>query len=123
MMMSAIGSTNVPQPAIFDRVLIHIPVSVPFSLESRLRSVRKPTSARKMPRISSLRSLDKLSQENDGWDELRRLWTVRTGDALFAPDLVVVRVERLFAFGLAFDFDLLETVLTTQVLPNAEKLF
>lgn len=62
-----------------------------------------------------------LSQEKDGCDELRRLRTVRAGEAFFAPDLVGVRVERLLGFGL--DFDLLETVLTTRMLPNAEKLF
>ena len=87
-MINATGSTNVPQPAIFLRVSIHIPVNVPFSAEIRLSRVKKPTNARTIPKISSFRSLERAFHEKEGCEVRLRCCTVRpflAAGALFLP--------------------------------------
>jgi hypothetical protein len=58
MMTKAIGSTNVPQPAICEMVFIHQFVSGLRWADIRLKKVNKPINASAIPRISNFRSVE-----------------------------------------------------------------
>ncbi len=79
-----------PQPAACERNFTHQPITVPCSVDSRLSVVTSPSSASRMPRISSLRSaeMEPIAERMDGWGDLRERDGVRAG----------VRVERTGVF-------------------------
>ncbi len=88
--INAIGKIHVPQPVTLLSASIHMPVSDPRAEEISERIVRNPTRARKMPRISSLRSSESRFHEKDGCEVRRpRLERaevgLRTGVEVFLP--------------------------------------
>lgn len=95
----AIGKTKVPQPATWEMESIHQLVIVPRWDVNKERMVRKPTNAKKMPRISSFLSLDilfhcQLDFEEE-WD-LRDFALVLVMEGVFDRDeLFAVRDDDL----------------------------
>lgn len=65
----ATGRANVPHPATVRSSSSQAPVKLLFWLETRLRKVSRPTRARRMPRMSSLRSGERLP---NALEEVRR---------------------------------------------------
>lgn len=66
------GKTNVPQPAICEMAWIHQLVTVPRWFETNESRVKKPISARIIPRISSFRSFEILLHCQFSFEEVCR---------------------------------------------------
>ena len=104
------GSTKVPQPATCEMDWIHHPVTELRCDESRDRIVRNPTSARMIPTISSLRSLEILLHFHPDFEVVRR----GLRDLLLVPERDVQDVDlELVDFDL--DFVLLEIGLRAKI--------
>jgi len=103
------GRTKVPQPANWEMDWIHQPVTLLRWEEISERMVRNPTKARKIPKISSLRSLEILLHCQPDFDEDRR--GLRDLDLeLDLEERVELRVDLVLVLeDFALDFELLET--------------
>ena len=93
------GKTKVPQPATWEMDWIHQLVTVPLWEVNNERMVRNPTSARKIPRISSFLSLEILFHSQPDFEEerdLRDFALVRVMEGVFDRDeLFTVRDDDL----------------------------
>jgi hypothetical protein len=87
-MIKPTGRITLPQPAIKRSVSTHQLVKIPRREEKMLNSVRNPSSARKTPRISSLRSGDIAFQEKRDKKDGGLKWIFVERELLFPERLL-----------------------------------